>query len=76
MFPVLKKKIGGELHQKFVALHYALDPSRLLRPRVMEGLVIMSEKAVLMLDGGFVKKKLELRHKHFPTAAGLTYANR
>jgi uncharacterized LabA/DUF88 family protein len=27
----------------------------------------MSEKAVLMLDGGFVKKKLEQRLKHFPT---------
>lgn len=27
----------------------------------------MAEKVVLMLDGGFVKKKLEQRLKHFPT---------
>lgn len=27
----------------------------------------MSERAVVLLDGGFVKKKLETRLKHFPT---------
>jgi uncharacterized LabA/DUF88 family protein len=33
----------------------------------MEGLAFMAEKVVLMLDGAFVKKKLEQRLKHFPT---------
>jgi uncharacterized LabA/DUF88 family protein len=33
----------------------------------MEGLLFMPDKAVLMLDGAFVKKKLERQLKHFPT---------
>jgi uncharacterized LabA/DUF88 family protein len=34
----------------------------------MGGFVFMAERVVLLLDGAFVKKKLEQRLKHFPTA--------
>lgn len=37
-------------------------------PRVMEG-VFMPEKIILLLDGGFVKKKLEETTHHFPGVA-------
>jgi len=38
-------------------------------PRVLKGFVFMAERVVLLLDGGFVKKKLQPQLNHFPTVA-------
>ena len=38
-------------------------------PRVLKGFVFMADRVVLLLDGGFVKKKLQEQLNHFPTVA-------
>lgn len=46
---------------------YAHDSSRLARASRDGGFLFMAERVVILLDGGFVKKKLGLSLGHFPT---------